>query len=410
MPGPEWRVLIVDSDPDVHAAFRLALEGHTLFGRPLVFLYARSGTQARNLLRSEQDLAVVVLDAVTDGTGAGLDLVDFIRYTAGLRNSRIVLRTGRPGQAPDLETLLRYDINDCRTKTELTPDRLLAIVVTAVRSYEQLCAIEANRRSLELMVRSSASLLEETNLHAFARGVITQLATLLGVASEGLVCSEGTHPAEPYRVLAATGPFARLIDQPIATVLASRGLRLLRQALQTRRNIYGVQRGVALYIGRGDEQDMAVFIDAPASHSALDRQLLEVFCANLRTLLHNRGLLERLHQSAYFDPLVCLPNRAHFVEKVDECVWRGTQDHVLALVDIDDFSATNDVMGHRFGDRLLEAMARRLAGALPAGVLLARVGSDTFGILGPTREVALGQLLDCARQPWPWTACRTRSR
>lgn len=83
---------------------------------------------------------------------------------------------------------------------------------------------------------------------------------------------------------------------------------------------------------------------------------------------------------------------------------------MLALVDIDDFSATNDVMGHRFGDRLLEAMARRLAGALPAGVLLARVGSDTFGILGPTREVALGQLLDCARQPWPWTACRTRSR
>ena len=32
-------------------------------------------------------------------------------------------------------------------------------------------------------------------------------------------------------------------------------------------------------------------------------------------------------------------------------------------------------------------------------MLLARVGSDTFGILGPTREVALGQLLDCARQP-----------
>jgi diguanylate cyclase (GGDEF)-like protein len=394
--GREWRILVVDSDPDVHAAFRLALEGHTLFGRPLVFLYARSGTQARNLLRREKDLAVVVLDAVTDGTGAGLDLVDFIRYTAGLRNSRIVLRTGRPGQAPDLETLLRYDINDCRTKTELTPDRLLAIVVTAVRSYEQLCAI---RRSLELMVRSSASLLEETNLHAFARGVITQLATLLGVASEGLVCSESTLSTEPFRVLAATGPFARLIDQPIATVLASRGLRLLRQALKSRRNIYGVQRGVALYIGRGDEQDMAVFIDAPASPSTLDRQLLEVFCANLRTLLHNRGLLERLHQSAYFDPLVCLPNRAHFVEKVDECVWRGTQDHVLALLDIDDFSATNDVMGHRFGDRLLEAMARRLAGALPQGLLLARVGSDTFGILGPTDEAALAQLLDSARQP-----------
>lgn len=397
--GPEWRVLIVDSDPDVHAAFRLALEGRSLFGRPLVFLYARSATQARNLLRRERDLAVIVLDAVTHGAGAGLDLVDFIRYTAGLRNSRIVLRTGRPGQEPDLDTLLRYDINDCRAKTELTPDRLLAIVVTAVRSYAQLCAIEGNRRSLELMVRSSASLLEETNLHAFARGVITQLASLLGVAGEGLVCTQGTHLTEPLRVLAAMGSFAPLAGQPMAAALASHGLRLLRQALKTRRNLYGAQRGVALYIGRGDEQDMAVFIDAPVSHGTPDRQLLEVFCANLRTLLHNRGLLERLHQSAYYDPLVNLPNRAHFVEKVDECVWRGTHGHVLALVDIDDFSATNDVMGHRFGDRLLEAMARRLAGALPAGVLLARVGTDTFGILGPATAVKLTQLLDCARQP-----------
>ncbi len=262
--GREWRVLLVDSDPGVHAGFRKALEGHCLFGRPLVLLHAGSAAQARSLLRQEQDLAVVVLDAAADGvdgeSGAGLELVGFIRHTAGLRNSRIVLRTDLPHQVPDMDTLLRYDINDCRTRSELSPDRLRAIVVTAVRSYDQLCANEA-------------------------------------------------------------------------------------------------------------------------------------------TLRHNRGLLERLHQSAYYDPLVCLPNRAHFVEKVDECVGRGTHGHMLALLDIDDFSATNDVMGHRFGDRLLEAVARRLAGALPPGVLLARVGSDTFGILGPTGEAALAQLLDCARQP-----------
>ncbi len=97
VPGPEWRVLIVDSDPDVHAAFRLALEGHSLFGRPLVFLYARSGTQARNLLRSEQDLAVVVLDAVTDGTGAGLVLVAFIifRMKKGSKHYEVVAEHNR---------------------------------------------------------------------------------------------------------------------------------------------------------------------------------------------------------------------------------------------------------------------------------------------------------------------------
>ncbi len=115
--------------------------------------------------------------------------------------------------------------------------------------------------------------------------------------------------------------------------------------------------------------------------------------------LHSRELLERLHRAAYYDPLVQLPNRALFIEKVDACVQRQAQDHVLALVDIDDFSATNDLMGHRFGDRLLGAVTRCLAHALPASVLLARVGADTFGILGCAQEVQPHRLLECVRQP-----------
>lgn len=114
---------------------------------------------------------------------------------------------------------------------------------------------------------------------------------------------------------------------------------------------------------------------------------------------HSRELLERLHRAAYYDPLVQLPNRALFIERVDACVQGKAQDYVLALVDIDDFSATNDLMGHRFGDRLLGAVARCLALALPASVLLARVGADTFGILGCAQEVQPHRMLECVRQP-----------
>lgn len=119
----------------------------------------------------------------------------------------------------------------------------------------------------------------------------------------------------------------------------------------------------------------------------------------MSTLLHNRGLLERLHDSAYYDPLVSLPNRAHFVKEVDEYARHGIGDHVLALIDIDDFSAANDVMGHRFGDRLLERVARCLQDSLPDNVLLARLGADTFGVLGSIRQVQPKRLLECVRQP-----------
>ena len=127
-------------------------------------------------------------------------------------------------------------------------------------------------------------------------------------------------------------------------------------------------------------------------------RLLTIIAAALRSHEQLR-LLRRVRDDAYYDPLVRLPNRAHFVEQVDRRVRKGGAAHVLALLDIDDFSAANEVMGHGFGDCLLETVARCLAEAMSPDVLLARVGSDTFGVLGPVDDVHLERLLDCVRKP-----------
>ncbi|WP_200843879.1 bifunctional diguanylate cyclase/phosphodiesterase [Pantoea sp. 18069] len=397
--GLQWRVLVVDNDPDVHAATCAALEGQLLFERPLVFMHAFSGDEARALLLREHDLAMVLIDVVSERACSGLDLVDFIRHTAGLRNTRIVLRTGLPGQVPDLETLLRYDINDYRTKAELTRDRLLAMVVTAVRSYKQLCAVDASRVNLELILRSSASLLETKDACEFASAVLIQLSALLKVEGDGLVCAQRGERVGDYCVQAATGRFGEFTGLPLALLPPGPALNLLEAAMNGRCNVYGEHGGLALHIGHKDEKDIVVFVDVPTTHSALDPQLLDVLCANLSTLLHNRGLLGRLHDSAYHDPLVNLPNRSHFIEKVNECERQGMDDYILALIDIDDFSATNDMMGHHFGDRLLEKVARRLQDSLPSDVLLARLGADTFAVLGSVQQVQPRRLLECALQP-----------
>ncbi|RCW72797.1 putative bifunctional diguanylate cyclase/phosphodiesterase [Pseudorhodoferax soli] len=394
----EWRVLVVDGDEDVHAAAQAGLQGLVLFGAAVTLLQARTEAQARAVLRQERDLAVLLL-GVDAPPHTDFGLVEFLREGLALRHTRVVLRTEQPD--PALEQLLRHDIADCRSKAELAPARLQATVAAALRAYEQLCNTEASRRSLERIVQSGTALLEQTNLHAFAGAVVTQLAAVLDVPEEGLVClrDAGAAASGTGQVLAAAGRFAGLAGQALEGLPASRAVQLLRRALVQGGNVYGEQGGVALYLGRRDGQDMAVYVQAPRLRSTADRQLLDVFCTNLRTLRHNRGLLERLHRSAYFDTLVGLPNRAHFIEKVDACARRGVRNHILALLDIDDFSAANDVMGHRFGDRLLAAVARRLAEAVPPGVLLARVGPDTFGALGTTDQVVPQRLLECVRQP-----------
>lgn len=371
-----------------------------LFERPLLFLNAFSGDEARQLLLSEADLAVVILDLAMERAGVRIDLVHFIRHAAALRNTRIILLSGQPGQEPGLDALIENDISDYRTRAELTADRLHVIVATAVRSYKQLCAADTSRGGLEHVLRSSASLLEIKDCYEFASGVLTQLAALLKVAQVGVVCAqEVANPDGCYFVQAATGRFSELIGRPLELLPQTSELGLLRKAVEGRCNVYGETGGLALHIGHDDGQNFVVFIDVPRHHAVLHPQLLDVFCANLSTLLHNRGLLGRLKESAYHDPLVNLPNRAHFVEAVDECARQGLHDYILALIDIDDFSATNDLMGHLFGDRLLERVARCLEDVLPGDVLLARLGADTFGVLGAIGQVQPRRLLECVRQP-----------
>lgn len=368
--------------------------------RTLLFLNAFSGDEARQLLLSESDLAVVIVDLAMERAGVRIDLVHFIRHAAALRNTRIILLSGQPGQELGLDALIENDISDYRTRAELTADRLHVIVATAVRSYKQLCAADTSRVGLEHVLRSSASLLEINDCYEFASGVLTQLAALLKVAQVGVVCAqELANPDGCYFVQAATGRFSELIGHPLELLPQTSELGLLRKAVEGRCNVYGETGGLALHIGHDDGQNFVVFIDVPRHHAVLHPQLLDVFCANLSTLLHNRGLLGRLKESAYHDPLVNLPNRAHFVEAVDECARQGLHDYILALIDIDDFSATNDLMGHLFGDRLLERVARCLEDVLPGDVLLARLGADTFGVLGATGQVQPRRLLERVRQP-----------
>lgn len=243
--------------------------------------------------------------------------------------------------------------------------------------------------------------LAETDVRRFAQGALEQLALLLDVPWQGLVCAAPDGRPGEARVLAAQGRYANWLERPLTQLPEPLLRTLLADALTRGTSVQDAAGRMALFIGRPGTGGMVVLLDAPGASAARrpDWRLLDAFCANLGLLLHSRGLLERLHEQAYKDPLLSLPNRARFIEKVDECVNRGLQGHILALVDIDDFSATNDVMGHRFGDRLLEVVARRLGDALPPGVLLARVGADTFGVLGPVGQVAPQRLLDSVGQP-----------
>lgn len=73
---------------------------------------------------------------------------------------------------------------------------------------------------------------------------------------------------------------------------------------------------------------------------------------------------------------------------------------MIAILDIDDFAEVNDALGHEQGDRLLQAVAERLRANLGSGSVLARIGGDTFGLMGSLDALEPARTLDLFREPF----------
>jgi diguanylate cyclase (GGDEF)-like protein len=110
----------------------------------------------------------------------------------------------------------------------------------------------------------------------------------------------------------------------------------------------------------------------------------------------SKGLLDEntLRWMATHDSLTGLPNRLQFMEQKHELVksLSGDQKCAVFIVDLDKFKPVNDQYGHRVGDEVLKAVAKRLNESVDDGVV-ARIGGDEFGILCAfSKEDALEQI------------------
>ena len=164
MPEPDtWKVLVVDDDREVHAVTEMVLSDLVFKDRPVAILNAYSGEEARSLLSSRNDVALILLDVVMETDNAGLSLVRHIRRDLKNSDVRIMLRTGQAGMAPEESVILEYDINDYREKTELDSRKLVTSVVASLRSYQDLVYIRSINEELEEKVARRTAELEETN-------------------------------------------------------------------------------------------------------------------------------------------------------------------------------------------------------------------------------------------------------
>ena len=404
-----WNILIIDDDPDVHSATMFALQGLKIQGRGLNFLHAYSTAEARQVLLHSKRIAVILLDVVMDEDNAGLQLVSYIRNTLEPKDVRIILRTGQAGYAPEMDAIRDYDINDYKNKTELTQAKLYTTVTSAIRSYEQICAISASRRGLELIIKASAELMGLKDLRRFSETIIEYVVELADNDGECFISTP--HPIQEefahaneiitgLRIVAGSLKYQDWLERPLVLVADKATQTLVQRALFERRNVFE-SNATALYFSNIGGASLAMYLDFALPPDLVDRHLLDMFCSNVSVCLDNVVLTSRMHNLAFFDPLTGLANRLQLLQTLHETLHSAKkEDSALALVDIDHFAETNDALGHQFGDFLLCSVGKRLRNYFGDNCQIARIGNDIFAILGHEDLVSPSLILSLFERPF----------
>ena len=113
--------------------------------------------------------------------------------------------------------------------------------------------------------------------------------------------------------------------------------------------------------------------------------------------------LDRLHYESLHDPLTGLYNRRGFDEHLSASISRSVRygwSFGLVLIDLDEFKAINDRIGHQGGDAVLRDVGERIRHGLRAGDMAARVGGDEFALLlHVDQPSAIDVILERLREP-----------
>ncbi len=292
-----WKVLIVDDEPEVHAVTKLALSDFEFQGRNLTFHSAYSGSEAKALVQEHPDAAIVLLDVVMESDDAGLQVTRFIREEENNHHIRIILRTGQPGQAPERDVILNYDINDYKNKTELTAQKLFTVVISSLRSYRDILSIEKSRIGLEKIILSSRDMFSAHSMEQFIQGVMEQFTSILGNVDEAmyatsLVATVDDDKPKDMLVVAGQGDFANNTGKAVTDILNDEQLKACQEALAKHDIVFRDNYFFASCSSAHDHTSLIYVSGMPTELTEANKRLIQLFTENVQIAYENVKLHE----------------------------------------------------------------------------------------------------------------------
>ncbi|NOX35799.1 MAG: DUF3369 domain-containing protein [Deltaproteobacteria bacterium] len=290
-----WKILIVDDEEEVHEITRITLRGYLFEDKGVELLSAYCEKDVKIILKKEPDVALILLDVVMEQDDTGLFLVEYIRKKLNNSCVRIVLRTGQPGKAPEQEVIAKYDINDYKTKPELTAQKLFTTVTSCLRAYGSLKTIERNSKGLEAIIRSTAEVFKNQSFPKFASSVLLQLQQILCLDSGSGVDTAyfiGMPDSLPV-LMAGTGRFNGMtgnrLDESMPRTIAKNFEKFIKSGRET----FLDDEYVGVFKNR-DGFCSILYLNGCNNLSGIDRALVRIYANNIAIGFDNISLAREI--------------------------------------------------------------------------------------------------------------------
>ncbi|GAA3160206.1 hypothetical protein GCM10010466_58830 [Planomonospora alba] len=302
----------------------------------------------------------------------------------GLAAERQLRSTGGPARAPRRRpfSLLPYAAIAATgglllfsTRTAENGTRVIvagAVVITAFVVGRQILAFYDNAN---LLARLDASMLELSRHERRSRSLVQNSSDIIAVTTADGNLSYVSSSVE--RILGT--PVTAWVGRPVTRAAHPDDVPVLREVFHRLRREPGatVTFQVRMLHADGDWRWLEI-----VSTDRLGDPTINGIVSNARDITETKLFQDRLAHQATHDTLTRLANRDLFAERAASVLGEtGGAGVALVLVDLDDFKAVNDRLGHAVGDALLVAVADRLRGCVRQVDMVARLGGDEFAVL-----------------------------
>jgi diguanylate cyclase (GGDEF)-like protein/PAS domain S-box-containing protein len=354
-PASPTRVLVVDSDRGDARLLREMLGEQSVHG--ICVTHVERLADAETQLETS-DVDVIVLD-LEMSDARGLSAVR--RARAAAPHVPVVVLTGLDDEALALHAL-QEGAQDYLVKGQIEMPGLLRALRHAIERNGREEALFVEKERAQVTLNSIGDAVISTNIFGRITYLNSVAERLTGWTSERAMGQllidvfsilDGSGGRPPPASVAAPLPPGRSMPTPSNRMLVRPdGVEI------------SVEESVALIHDRSGQPagSVVVFRDVSVAR-AMSRQVLHL---------------------AEHDPLTGLPNRTLLNDRVSQAIafaQRYSKRVALLFLDLDGFKHVNDSLGHSFGDKLLQSIARRLVDCGRASDTVSRQGGDEFIIL-----------------------------